>query len=192
VRTRIPLSKRPVDYVFLFFFLLNLLFITYIVDFESLVITNPASFTYPAWPPPFLVDIIHRYGYTFDPLLIARPMWWQMTIWIDVLFFGPFYVFAIYAFVKGREWIRVPSFVYSGLMMANVLIILGEEIAGPHASPQLPIVILLNAPWLLMPIFLIYRMARSEHPFTQEAAQAATSPDTYLPRAPVAGRAVPE
>lgn len=189
MRTRIPLSKRPVDYVFLFFFLLNLLFITYIVDFESLVIADPSSFTYPAWPPPFLVDIIHHYGYTFDPLLIARPMWWQMTIWIDVLFFGPFYVFAIYAFVRGREWIRVPSFVYSGLMMANVLIILGEEIAGPHASPQLPIVLLLNAPWLLLPIFLIYRLARSEHPFTQEAA---TRPDTYSPRAPVAGRAVPE
>jgi len=26
-----------------------------------------------------------------------------MTIWIDVVFFGPFYFLAVYAFVRGRK-----------------------------------------------------------------------------------------
>ena len=37
---------------------------------------------------------------------MARPPFWRMTIWIDVIFFGPFYLFAIYAFIRGRNWIR--------------------------------------------------------------------------------------
>jgi hypothetical protein len=43
-----------------------------------------------------MVDVIHWWGNTFDPVLIARPAWWKVTIWIDALFFGPYYLFAIY------------------------------------------------------------------------------------------------
>ena len=168
----IPLSQRRIDIILLVFFVINLSFITYIVDLEQLVIPDASNFTYPFWPPAPFVDLIHNYGHNIDPLLIARPPWWKMTIWIDVLFFGPFYACAIYAFIKGREWIRIPSFVYSGMMLSNVLIILGEEIAGPHASPQFPLVLMLNAPWLLMPLVIIYRMARSPHPFSYESPVA--------------------
>ena len=58
---------------------------------------------------------------------MARPAFFRMTIWIDVVAFGPFYAFAIYAFIRGREWIRVPALVWSGVMMTNVAIILFEE-----------------------------------------------------------------
>jgi hypothetical protein len=51
------------------------------------------------------------------------------------------------------------------MMFADVFIILGEEIAGPHATPHLPIVLLLNLPWLLVPILLTLRL-RKERPFT--------------------------
>ena len=166
-RCTIPLSKRPGDIAILTFFLFNLLFITYVVDFEQLVIPNPAHFTYPLWPPPAAVDIVHHYGQTFDPLLIARPLWWKTTIWIDALLFGPFYLAAIYAFIAGRNWIRIPSIIYSSMLITNVLIILSEEIFGSHASPQLPVVLLLNLPWLVFPLFIIYRMWRSPLPFRE-------------------------
>ena len=63
---------------------------------------DPNHFTYPLWPPAKMVDLVHWYGRTFDPPLMARPAWWRATIWIDALFFGPFYAFAIYAFIKGK------------------------------------------------------------------------------------------
>jgi hypothetical protein len=103
---------------------------------------------------------------------MARPAFWRMTIWIDVLLFGPFYVVALYAFIKGKEWIRIPSIIYSSVMLTNVTIILGEEFFGPHATPQSLIVLLLNLSWLLMPIYIIYRMWRYPHPFTQPVASA--------------------
>jgi hypothetical protein len=111
-----------------------------------------------------MLTMIHHYGDTLDPLLMARPQWWKNTIWLDVVFYGPFYVAAIYAFVKGKNWIRIPAVFYSGMMFADVFIILGEEIAGPHATPHLPAVLALNLPWLLMPVLLVYRLW-SESPF---------------------------
>src|SRR5262249_23637681 len=50
-RRPVPLSRRKGDLLFIAFFLLNLGFITYIVDLEQLVIANPAHFAYPLWPP---------------------------------------------------------------------------------------------------------------------------------------------
>jgi hypothetical protein len=89
-----------------------------------------------------------------------------VTIWIDALFFGPFYIVAIYAFIRGKEWIRIPSIIYGSVLLTVVLVILGEEIGGAHATPHLPVVLMANLPWLLFPIYIIYRMWRYPAPFT--------------------------
>ena len=52
-----PFSARKADWFFVGFFLLNLFFITYIVDIEQLIIPDPAHFQYPAWPPAPFVDM---------------------------------------------------------------------------------------------------------------------------------------
>jgi EXPERA (EXPanded EBP superfamily) len=159
-----PLRRRKADLIFVLFFAVNAGFITYVVDLEQLVVGDPRRFRYPLWPPGPLVDLVHWYGSHYDPLLMARPAFWRMTIWIDVIFFGPFYLFAIYAFVRGRNWIRLPALVWSGTMMANVLIILMEERYGRWAAPHFPLVLALNLPWLAMPFAVMYRL-RKERPF---------------------------
>ena len=166
-RLPLPISQHKRDIVFVAFFVVNLLFVTYIIDIEQNIIADPSHFTYPIWPLPFMVDLIHWWGRTFDPVLMARPMWWRMTIWIDTIFFGPFYVAAIYAYIKGREWIRLPSIIYASVMLTNVTIILGEEIGGEYPSPRLPVVLLANAPWVIVPLLLLLRMGSDEHPFAR-------------------------
>lgn len=161
----LPLSKRPMDIAIIVFFCINLFFITYIVDLEQLVIPDADHFTYPAWPPAALVDLVHWYGHNFDPVLIARPAWWRATIWIDSIFFGPFYVFGIYAFAKGKNWIRLASIMWASVMLTNVFIILFEEMFGEHASPQLPRVFLSNAAWVIFPIIVLVRMWGRVQPF---------------------------
>ena len=136
----IPLRERKLDLAFIVFFIINIGFITYVVDVEQLVIADPAHFTYPLWPPRPLVDMVHWWGRTFDPALMAREPWWRATIWLDVLGFGPFYVVAIYAFAKGRDFIRVPAFVWSGVMFANVVII-PKNTVEVLAVPQSAIVL---------------------------------------------------
>jgi hypothetical protein len=166
--TPLPLSRRPGDFAFIGFFIVNLFFVTYIVDVEQLTIANPYHFTYPLWPPRPLVDMVHWWGRSFDPALMAREPWWRATIWIDALGFGPFYVFAIYAFVKGRDWIRIPCFIWAGMMLANVFIILFEEFLGQHATPRPGIVFAANIPWILFPLLIVLRMALRERPFSME------------------------
>jgi len=157
------------------FFAVNLLFITYIVDIEQLTIANPAHFSYPIWPPRPFVHLIHSYGRNYDPLLLARPAFWRMTIWIDVIWNGPFYALAIYAICRGRGWIRVPALVWCGSMTAVVLIILSEEYSGAHATPHFGFVLALNVPWLLLPLATAIRMAR-DHPFTEPVAVTLLEP----------------
>ena len=157
-----PLRRRPFDVVFIVFFAINAVFITYIVDLEQLVIRDPAHFSYPVWPPAPLIDLVHWYGRHDDPLLMARPPFWRMTIWIDVLLFGPFYLAAIYAFVRARAWIRVPALVWSGMMLSNVLILLMEERFGVWASPHFGFVLGANLSWLLLPLLMMIRMRKND------------------------------
>lgn len=152
-----PLAQRKIDWIFLGYFFINLTFITYIVDVEQIIIADPSNFTYPLWPPKMFVDLIHWYGRTFDPVLMARPVWWRVTIWWDSLLFGPFYVAAIYAYWKGRNWIRIPSIIWASIMLSGVAVILAEETWGPYATPQLPMVLALNAPWVFFPLWILIR-----------------------------------
>ncbi len=131
-----PIWRRPLDLVVASFFLLNLVFITYQVDLEQLVIADPDHFTYPLWPPGPVVDAVHWWGREFDPVLMARPVWWKMTIWFDALLFGPFYAVALYALIRDRKWLRTPSVLWAGAMLAIVSVIMGEEMFGPTAPPS--------------------------------------------------------
>jgi len=171
------LRERRVDLVFIAFFVVNLGFITYFFDVEQLTVANATHMTaYPAWPPAPIVDLVHWYGNHWDPLLMARPAFFRMTIWIDVVAFGPFYAFAIYAFIRGRDWIRVPALVWAGVMMANVAMILFEERDGMYATSHFGVVLGANLPWGLLPVAVIIRLAH-DHPFTLTRPGAADRAD---------------
>lgn len=176
MRVPVPLSRRPLDAALVAFFAVNLLFTTYVVSLEQIVIADPFRYAPPPWPPEPLLALVHWWERTFDPLLLARPAWYRATIWLDVLAFGPFYAVAIYAFVRGRDWIRLPAVIWAAMLFTNVFIILFDELRGVHATPAPALVVAANGPWLLVPILVIVRMARSEHPFTREAGTGAAPP----------------
>lgn len=134
--------------------------VTHPTDPDTLLGPNGEE-SYPWWPPAPAVDVIRWYGRNFDPVLIARPAFWRMTIWIDSLFFGPFYIAAMYCLWHGHEWIREVSLLWSGSLIAIVCIILHEEFLGVHAATSKGseiMVLLLNLPWLLFPAFNAGRM----------------------------------
>ena len=158
-RRPIPLVERKFDWVFLGFFLFNLLFITYFVDVEQVLIPDTSNFTYPLWPPKAAVDLFHWYGRTYDPLLVARPPFWRATI------------AAIYAFWKGKDWIRLPTIIYATMLFTNVVIILFEERLGIHKAGNFAMVFGSNLAWLVFPVLLVIRMWPSEDPFTRHVVR---------------------
>jgi hypothetical protein len=165
-REVIPFRQRKQDIVLWAFFLVNVIFVTYQADIEQLVIRDPDSFTYPVWPPAYMIDFLHWYFEKYDPLLYERPVWYTTIVVIDQVVYGPFYIAALYAFWKGKEWIRNWSIIWASVMLATVTVILGEEIAGPFASGHLLLVLATNAAWLIVPVWVLIRMWR-EHPFTR-------------------------
>lgn len=162
----IPLRERRFDIVLLGFFFVNLFIVTYQADIEQIVIKDPNNFSYPIWPLPFVIDFMHWYSEKYDPLVFNRPVWYQTTVWIDQLFYGPFYAAALVSFWKGREGIRNWCFIWAPVMLAVVTIILHEEWRGPYASDYMWLVLLTNASWIVFPILVLRRMW-NEHPFTR-------------------------
>lgn len=171
----LPFSQRRVDIILVAFFLVNLLFVSYFIDIEQLVIADPAHFTYPIWPPRLVIDAVHWWGNNFDPLLMARPVFFKVTIWLDNLLYGPFYLIAIYAYYKGKAWIRLPSIIYAVSMMSGVIMILSEEAFGQYHTSHLALVIAANASWIIFPLIILFRMGLNEHPFTRLAASVQAS-----------------
>lgn len=170
-----PISQRRIDIIIVAFFFINLLCVSYLIDIEQLVIANPAHFTYPIWPPRPVIDAIHWWGNNFDPLLMARPVFFKVTIWLDNLLYGPFYVFAIYAFIKGKEWICLPAIIYAVSMISGVIMILSEEAFGQYHTSHLAVVIAANATWIIFPLIILFRLGLNEHPFTRPATSVQTS-----------------
>jgi hypothetical protein len=165
MRTAVPLSRRPLDVALVAFFAVNLLFTTYVVSFEQIAVLDPLRDPAPLWPPEPLLSLVRWWETRFDPLLLARPAWYRATIWLDVLAFGPFYAVAIYAFVRGRDWIRLPGTIWAAMLFTNVFIILFDELHGVHATPAPGIVVAANAAWLVVPVVVVWRLWRAERPF---------------------------
>ena len=49
--------------------------------------------------------------------MLARPVWFHVAIWLEVLVQAPFYALAILAFLRGGSWIRLPALVYSSVLL---------------------------------------------------------------------------
>ena len=167
MRAVIPLRRRPLDIALIAFFVVNLTFTTYVVSLEQVAIADPFHFTPPVWPPGRLLALVHWWERSFDPLLLARPAWYRATIWLDVLVFGPFYAAAIWAYARGSEWIRIPSIIWATMLFTNIFIILFDELLGIHATPRPALVVAANAAWMVVPVVVVLRMWRSDHPFTE-------------------------
>ncbi|MCW3997925.1 MAG: DUF2781 domain-containing protein [Candidatus Bathyarchaeota archaeon] len=165
-------ARKIIDITLIVFYIFNFFFISYMFDIEQVVVLDhstygTAAFTYPIWPPKFIVDLNHWVGANFDPALLERPTWWRATIWIDIVLFGPFYAVAAYAFIRGKNWIRIPSIIWSSIMLTNVTIILFVEFTD-YVNPQWYVVILANLLWILMPILTITRMVLYPETFKGE------------------------
>lgn len=179
-----PLKKRYLDWIIILFFFINFIFITYIVDIEQLVVKEPETWiSGPGWPPDFFIRIIHNYAQTNDPLQFARPPWWKATIWVDVLYFGPYYLVAMYAFIKGKRWIRIPSFIWSGAMFVNVTVIMSEEFWGDDKAIVLWLVVLLNLPWWTFPFIVTARLWKP-YPFHKQKTELKDEESTPMSERP--------
>ncbi len=112
------------------------------------------------WPPQFFYEATLSYCVSADQVFCHNPMWMKvMAVW-SPLFYGPFYLFAMYAFAKGRDWIRVPGLMWAWGMFMFLTVIMCEEWGGDYPSQDFPVAFIANLYYWVYPLILMWRLRR--------------------------------
>jgi hypothetical protein len=155
------------DLLPLVFFAANVFYTIPFIDLEQVLLADPSERATAVWPPEGAIDRVHGYGERYDPLVMARPLWYRATLAWQVVLFWPFYAAALWAFARGRDWIRRPGLVWAGSQVTIVMLPTVHQLIGPLATEHPEVVLTLYLPWIVVPIVVLARLWRSEHPFTE-------------------------
>jgi hypothetical protein len=123
--------------------------------------------------PSFWARANYWYAAGTDPYFLSHPIHLRIQTFLSGFVFGPFYLLLVYAFVAGKDWIRLPAFFYTAAMLYGMVVFLGSEFLGGLPPTNLPKFLGFNLPYLIVPLALVYRLRR-EHPFSQAMVVDAT------------------
>ena len=101
---------------------------------------------------------MHWWGHLADKLVLARPVWFKAAIWLEVFVQAPFYVYAIFAFLRRDSGVRLPAIVYSTVLLTIMPIVLGEQYAGQHATEYPLLVTAVYSAYVIMPCVVLARV----------------------------------
>ena len=153
--TAVPLRRRPFDAFLVFWFCL---FAVSSLVYEQFIVFGVDLST--------TTDIFGRswywYARSFDPIFLDTPLWLRIMCTIDAYVFGPFYLVLIYALVRERSWIRVPALLYGAAIIYSTLVYFGFEFLDEtnRGEANLVAVFLVNIPYTVVPLLLMWRMRR--------------------------------
>lgn len=173
IRRPIPLRERRYDW---FFIVVFAVFIgsSFTGDIVNMVGRPDPDSDF------FLARMVYYvYADGTDPLLVVNPRFLQVGASVSAVVFGTFYVLLVYCFIRGRAWIRKPSFIYAGMVVQTTFIVVMVGFAGDaplfqavcntvydYTFTNVPKALAYNLPYIIVPILLVARMWRA-HPFTR-------------------------
>ncbi|XP_029923093.1 sigma intracellular receptor 2 [Myripristis murdjan] len=157
------MAIRVLEIIFFFYFASHIP-ITLFIDLQALL----PGHVYPQ----SLRDLLKWYAEEFrDPMVLDPPVWFQSFIFCEALFQTPFFPVAAYAFLKGGcKWIRTPAIVYSAHVATTLVPILAHILfyqfpmtphPGPQSMKQRWTLVSIYAPYLLVPLLLLFTMLLS-------------------------------
>jgi len=173
----IPLRERSRDWFFVVIFAI-FASTSFLIDTANMV----------GRPNPHSRNPMARFVYDqmvgIDPVLIANPRAVQLTVgFVSALLFGVFYLVLVYAFVRGREWIRLPAIFFAGMIVMGTGLYLAVGLLGDaplfalacgpgsafdYKSPNALNSVAVNALYPLVALMLVARVWRA-HPFARRA-----------------------
>ncbi|XP_015736584.1 sigma intracellular receptor 2 [Coturnix japonica] len=138
--------------------------ITLLIDLQPLL---PAGLY-----PQQLTELLTWYATTFrDPMMLQPPAWFKAFIYCEAALQLPFFPVAAYAFLKGGcKWIRTPAIIYSTHVATTLFAILAHilfhdfstsEHLGPQTLRERLILLSIYAPYLLIPLLILFTMLYS-------------------------------
>jgi hypothetical protein len=120
------------------------------------------------------------YATRWDPAFLEPPLFLRIMCGIDLFIFGPFYLVLIYAFIKQKNWIRIPALLQSTALIYSTVEYFAFEFIGERSRADILMVIVCNIPYTVVPLLLMFRM-RGTVPFQAAAAEkGCTRPESAL------------
>jgi hypothetical protein len=155
--------RSLLDNIFLFYFLLHIP-IAILIDSQAIVQDRKAVF------PAFAVKLVDNYVRDFGDFLVGtNPVWFQSLVWAEQLVQLPFFIVAIYAFIKCRNWIRIPALIYGAHVVTVMIPIMAEILWAPHLPTANKLKLVgVYGPWVILPLLLLLKMAFVPLPFGKE------------------------
>lgn len=103
-----------------------------------------------------------------DDFLLADNDFARFSTLVSGFVYGPFYLVLVYAFVRGRNWIRLPALIYVGAMLHGWTEFMWWEYTL-GTPPRVPLVFWgFYLPYGVIPVLLAIRMWRPR-PFSRSA-----------------------
>lgn len=159
----LPLRRRGFDYVFIVFFCWAIVSCVISDAIPTLGIVQSAD------SPNILAQWNYAYASVNDPLFLNPPVWMRFVTGLSAFVYAPFYVFLVYALIRGRNWIQLPAVIYATLIVGITgVIVFGVEFFGEPEwrTPNPAGFLAFNLPYVLIPLLLLIRM-RKPLPFTR-------------------------
>jgi hypothetical protein len=159
----LPLSRRPIDILFLVIFAAFIVTCIVSDSVEGLGLDQVKD------SPNLLVQWNYWYASNFDPLYQSHPVWLRFISGTSAFVYVAFYVLLILAIVRRWNWIQLPSVIYATMIIALTGIpIFGVEFFGSAAerTPNPGVFLAFNLPYIVFPLLLLLRM-RKPLPFTR-------------------------
>jgi arachidonate 15-lipoxygenase len=154
-----------------------LFIITFVAFALTSFIMDPlAAFHIPlsATSPCPIIRASYSWAMSTDPLWIEDPPFVQIQTGLSTFLYGPFYLVLIYAFVKRRNWVRVPAIWFAGALATNVITYVGAEFLG-HKVAKPVIFVLVNLPYFALSVGLAFRFS-PKVPFAPRGKQSPSLP----------------
>ncbi|HAI76724.1 MAG TPA: DUF2781 domain-containing protein, partial [Microscillaceae bacterium] len=149
----LPLSQRKYDY---FFIVMFSLFASTSFMWDSIMglgLDISPNATYG------LAKILYtHYAAPIDPLVAVNPLWLQTMCFISAFVWGPFYLVLVYAFIQGKNWIRLPALMYGAALTYGMVVVFVEEFYGAVPPTHAGLFLAFNLPYKIMPVLLLIRM----------------------------------
>jgi hypothetical protein len=104
-----------------------------------------------------LGGILEKWGRDHgDHLVLEKPLWFRAIVWGEICLQFPFVCFAIVAWLRRSESVRVPALCYSAHVLTTMIPIMAELVVGKD-KPAPPETILIYGIWVFFPLLMLFR-----------------------------------
>lgn len=148
-----PLRQRPMDLV-LVAWLCLFAFTSLVMEAYVVFGVDLADCTDP------LGRLWYLYASRWDPIFLATPLWLRIMCGIDMFVFGPIYLWLAWGLSRGDPRIRVPGFLFVGAIVYSTSVYFAVEFVQEAARADLVMVVVVNVPYTLVPLWLALRLGR--------------------------------